>query len=190
MSEISVIVIFANHSIFLDNITHSSFNKSVAWIKLVVPISLRIIVWLSIRYNERNRNVYLGKICAQMYTMKRRANEPTFRKMSANVLPLSLHPVSRIRPSRLNDFIVNAFLITLSGDMLAESLTIIEKIKLLKHCPVPDTFFLLYSNVCKIIFFPVLKSFDYYKKNPRDLENTFICTMLKFQKESVNKKEI
>ena len=109
-------------------------------------------------------NVYLGKICAQMYTMKRRANEPTFRKMSENVLPPSLHPVSRIRLSRLNDFIVNAFLITLSGDMLAESLSIIEKIKLLKHCPVPDTF-LLYSNVCKIIFFPVLKSFDYYKKN-------------------------
>ena len=58
MSEISVIVIFANHSIFLDNITHSSFNKSVAWIKLVVPISLRIIVWLSIRYNECNRNAH------------------------------------------------------------------------------------------------------------------------------------
>ena len=32
----------------------------------------------SIKYNERNRNVYLGKVCAQMYTMKTRGNEPTF----------------------------------------------------------------------------------------------------------------
>ena len=34
----------------------------------------------SIKYNERNRNVYLGKVCAQMYTMKTRGNEPTFSK--------------------------------------------------------------------------------------------------------------
>ena len=34
----------------------------------------------SIKYNERNRNVYLGKGCAQMYTMKTRGNEPTFSK--------------------------------------------------------------------------------------------------------------
>ena len=32
----------------------------------------------SIKYNERNRNVYPGKVCAQMYTMKTRGNEPTF----------------------------------------------------------------------------------------------------------------
>ena len=32
------------------------------------------------KYNERNRNVYLGKVCAQMYTMKKRGNEPTFSK--------------------------------------------------------------------------------------------------------------
>ena len=34
----------------------------------------------SIKYNERNRNVYLGKVCAQMYTMKTRGYEPTFSK--------------------------------------------------------------------------------------------------------------
>ena len=34
----------------------------------------------SIKYNERNRNVYLGKVCAQMYTMKTRGNESTFSK--------------------------------------------------------------------------------------------------------------
>ena len=34
----------------------------------------------SIKYNERNCNVYLGKVCAQMYTMKTRGNEPTFSK--------------------------------------------------------------------------------------------------------------
>ena len=34
----------------------------------------------SIKYNERNRNVYLGKVCTQMYTMKTRGNEPTFSK--------------------------------------------------------------------------------------------------------------
>ena len=34
----------------------------------------------SIKYDERNRNVYLGKVCAQMYTMKTRGNEPTFSK--------------------------------------------------------------------------------------------------------------
>ena len=34
----------------------------------------------SIKYNERNRNVYLGKVCAQMYTMKTRGNETTFSK--------------------------------------------------------------------------------------------------------------
>ena len=39
-----------------------------------------MIAWLSIKNNERNRNVYLGKECAQMYTMKSRANEPTFSK--------------------------------------------------------------------------------------------------------------
>ena len=33
-----------------------------------------------IKYYERNRNVYLGKVCAQMYTMKTRGNEPTFSK--------------------------------------------------------------------------------------------------------------
>ena len=35
---------------------------------------------VSIKYNERNRNVYLGKVCTQMYTMKTRGNEPTFLK--------------------------------------------------------------------------------------------------------------
>ena len=43
----------------------------------------------SIKYNERNRNDYLGKVCAQMYTMKTRGNEPTFsineRKCAATV---------------------------------------------------------------------------------------------------------
>ena len=34
----------------------------------------------SIIYNERNRNVYLRKVCVQMYTMKTRGNEPTFSK--------------------------------------------------------------------------------------------------------------
>ena len=34
----------------------------------------------SIKCNERNRNVYLGKVCAQMYTMKTRGYEPTFSK--------------------------------------------------------------------------------------------------------------
>ena len=34
----------------------------------------------SIKYNERNLNVYLGKVCPQMYTMKTRGNEPTFSK--------------------------------------------------------------------------------------------------------------
>ena len=34
----------------------------------------------SIKYNERNRNVYLGKVCAQMYTMKTRGNKPNFSK--------------------------------------------------------------------------------------------------------------
>ena len=43
-----------------------------------VPLGLKLIAWLSIKYNERNRNVYLGKVCPQMYTMKSRANEPTF----------------------------------------------------------------------------------------------------------------
>ena len=33
-----------------------------------------------IKYNGRNRNVYLGKVCAQMYTMKTHGNEPTFLK--------------------------------------------------------------------------------------------------------------
>ena len=64
--------------IFLLKRTHSSFNKSVAWIKYGVALGLKMIAWLSIKYNERNRNVYLGKVCAQMYTMKRRANEPSF----------------------------------------------------------------------------------------------------------------
>ena len=41
----------------------------------------------SIKYNERNRNVYLGKVCAQMYTMKMRGRNQLFRKMSASVLP-------------------------------------------------------------------------------------------------------
>ena len=44
----------------------------------------------SIKYNERNRNVYLGKVCAQMYTMKTRGNEPTFseseRKCAATIV--------------------------------------------------------------------------------------------------------
>ena len=44
----------------------------------------------SIKYNERNHNVYLGKVCAQMYTMKTRSNEPTFskneRKCAATIL--------------------------------------------------------------------------------------------------------
>ena len=35
---------------------------------------------VSIKYNERNRNVYLGKVCVQMYTMKTRGNEPNFSK--------------------------------------------------------------------------------------------------------------
>ena len=39
-----------------------------------------MIAWLSIKYNERNRNIYLGKVCTQMYTMKSRANGPTFSK--------------------------------------------------------------------------------------------------------------
>ena len=42
-----------------------------------VPLGLNIIAWLSIKYNERNRNINLGKVCTQMYTMKSRANEPT-----------------------------------------------------------------------------------------------------------------
>ena len=52
-------------------------------------LGLKLMAWLSIKYNERNRNVYLGKVCAHMYTKKTRANEPIFflRKMSANVLP-------------------------------------------------------------------------------------------------------
>ena len=49
-----------------------------------------MIALLSIKYNERNRNVYLGKVCAQMHTMKSRANEPTFskneRKCAATIL--------------------------------------------------------------------------------------------------------
>ena len=52
----------------------------------------------SIKYNERNRNVYLGKGCAQMYTMKTRGNEPTFskneRKCAATVIPLVLPVMS------------------------------------------------------------------------------------------------
>ena len=81
VNELTVIVHFALHSvtdIFLHNITHSSFNKSVAWIKYGVPLGLKVIAWLSIKYNERNCNVYLGKVCVQTYTMKSRANEPTF----------------------------------------------------------------------------------------------------------------
>ena len=83
VSEITVIVHFALHSItdiILHNITHSLFNKSLAWIKYGVRLGLKLMAWLSIKYNERNRNVYLGKVCAQMYTMKTRANEPTFSK--------------------------------------------------------------------------------------------------------------
>ena len=38
------------------------------------------LVDVSIKYNERNCNVYLGKVCAQMYTMITRGNEPTFSK--------------------------------------------------------------------------------------------------------------
>ena len=38
----------------------------------------------SIKYNERNRNVYMGKVCAQMYTMKTCGNEPTFSKNERN----------------------------------------------------------------------------------------------------------
>ena len=53
-----------------------------------------MIAWLSIKYNERNRNVNLGKVCAQMYTMKSRANEPTFskneRKCAATLLDLEM----------------------------------------------------------------------------------------------------
>ena len=64
----------------LHNITHPSFNKSVAWIKCGVPLGLKLIAWLPIKYNERNRNVYLGKVCAQMYTMKTRGNGSTFSK--------------------------------------------------------------------------------------------------------------
>ena len=45
-----------------------------------MPLDLKLIACLSIKYNERNRNVYLGKVCAQMYTMKMRGNEPTFSK--------------------------------------------------------------------------------------------------------------
>ena len=98
VTEIAVIVHFALHSIndiFVHNITHSSFNKSVASIKEGLPFGLKVIAWLSIKNNERNRNVYLGKVCAQMYTMKSRANEP-FRKMSANVLPPSWHKIFKI----------------------------------------------------------------------------------------------
>ena len=82
VNEITFIVHYALHSItdiFLHKITHSSFNKSFAWIKYGVPLGLKVIAWL-MKYNERNRNVYLGKVCAQMYTMKSRANEPTFSK--------------------------------------------------------------------------------------------------------------
>ena len=70
MSEITII----------HNITHLSFNKSVAWIKYGVPLGIKLMAWLSIKYNEHNRNVNLGKVCAQMYTMKTRANKPTFSK--------------------------------------------------------------------------------------------------------------
>ena len=83
VNEITVIVHFALHSItdiFLHNKSHSSFNKSVAWIKYGVPPGQKVIAWLSIKYNKRNRNVYLGKEWAQMYTMKSRANELTFLK--------------------------------------------------------------------------------------------------------------
>ena len=89
VNGITVIVHFALHSItdiFLHNITQSSFNKSVAWIKYGVPLAKKVIAWLSIEYNERNCNVYLGKVCVQMYTMKSHTNE-LFRKMSANVVP-------------------------------------------------------------------------------------------------------
>ena len=34
----------------------------------------------SIKYNEHIGNVHLGKVCAQMYTMKTRGNEQTFSK--------------------------------------------------------------------------------------------------------------
>ena len=49
-------------------------------IDLYTVLGLKMIAWLSIKYNERNRNVYLGKVWAQMYTMKSPANEPTFSK--------------------------------------------------------------------------------------------------------------
>ena len=46
----------------------------------------------SIKYNERNRNVFLEKVCAQMYTMKTRGNEPTLwkneRKCAATIVQL------------------------------------------------------------------------------------------------------
>ena len=55
-----------------------------------VVLGLKLIASMSIKYNERNCNVYLGKVCAQMYTMKTRGNEPTFleneRKCAATVI--------------------------------------------------------------------------------------------------------
>ena len=39
----------------------------------------------SIKSNAHNRNVYLGKLCAQMYALKSQANEPTFSEKWAQM---------------------------------------------------------------------------------------------------------
>ena len=44
------------------------------------------------KYNERNGNVYLGKVCAQMYTMKTRGNEPTFSKNERKCAATAVQP--------------------------------------------------------------------------------------------------
>ena len=77
VSEITATVYFVKNSIndiILHNISNSSLNKSIVWPK-TDTCSLA-----SKNYNGRKHNVYLGKVCAKMYTMKMCGNEPSFSK--------------------------------------------------------------------------------------------------------------
>ena len=61
------------------------------------------LVDVSIKYNERNCNVYLGKVCAQMYTMKTRGNEPTFSKNERKCAATDVYLQTRCGISILNN---------------------------------------------------------------------------------------
>ena len=70
-------------------------RKSVFGVPFLSPsLGLKLIAWLPIKYSERNRNVYLGKVCAQLYTMKTRGNESTFSKNERKCAATVSHVVS------------------------------------------------------------------------------------------------